>query len=715
MEGIDINDLTIEQYFRLTSENQTPSMGKKIDAMTINKYMKYEESMKRQYSRNSGSYFPTYFGHYAPSNNTTLKIPHNTYLNPIQPNTEFDYDSEDMELDEEAGYTTDEESVTSEHKTLDPAHVDNVRSLEELSSEEDLDEWLKEEMEKHMSKQDEKNKEDALIAIIKFIREEYRAYHKNKQNNAPEADLKSSSEISEDTIKNDSSRSNLSCQPPLEELHPGSFLLPFTIDNYNSYAMANIDASNNVMPRSIYEYLKLDNPRGTAISVKINDMMQPETLGTVNNVWVKIDKFEFPCDFVVTDMPKNLGEIIILGRPFLETVHAQIDVFKEEISLEIGDNRIKFDINGNPRQSNIPIEKVYMENTSQEEESFNPLEMGYDLFSYESPACLQFEQDTRNYNTIDPHNEISRQTNPFLDKRGLTIRWHVCKPVQVSYDDESGEDCGMWPTCYPNSSFCYGYKEVFEKREQGLLKQWVSFRDHEMRTVKGSCMEFADFLQVRYGNQGIDDTTRERRYDEWFAQNYEFDNNRTPSTTTMSDKYPYNINHQTPIPLDACDTRSHSTYKGSTSNQDMPNNDPVQSSPKHLDFDVEEEYAKEIGNPYARRFDEYKRVFDNEIEHLSNEYTLRIGNKGYVLDDVWQKYHGFIGYPFDYRVTLGFGSIASGLDPVSPVIRLPIEREINSGTREEGGKGERGEMQEVMLEEGRLVQAIIGVMGHIMG
>ncbi|GKC18173.1 hypothetical protein Tco_1014955, partial [Tanacetum coccineum] len=45
-------------------------------------------------------------------------------------------------------------------------------------------------------------------------------------------------------------------------------------------------------------------------------------------------------------------------------------------------------------------------------------------------------------------------------------------------------------------------------------------------------------------------------------------------------------------------------------------------------FDVEEEYAKEIGNPYSRRFDEYKRVFDNEFEQLSTEYTLRIGKKG---------------------------------------------------------------------------------------
>ncbi|GJU39673.1 hypothetical protein Tco_1192630 [Tanacetum coccineum] len=54
-------------------------------------------------------------------------------------------------------------------------------------------------------------------------------------------------------------------------------------------------------------------------------------------------------------------------------------------------------------------------------------------------------------------------------------------------------------------------------------------------------------------------------------------------------------------------------------------------------FDVVEEYAKEIGNPYSQRFDEYKRVFDNEVENLSNEYTLRIGKKGYVLDDVWEK------------------------------------------------------------------------------
>nr|GEW37514.1 ribonuclease H-like domain-containing protein [Tanacetum cinerariifolium] len=41
--------------------------------------------------------------------------------------------------------------------------------------------------------------------------------------------------------------------------------------------------------------------------------------------------------------------------------------------------------------------------------------------------------------------------------------------------------------------------------------------------------------------------------------------------------------------------------------------------------------------------------------------------------------HGFVGYPFDYRVTLGFGSIAGGLDHINPVIRLPLKHGISRG------------------------------------
>ncbi|GJZ30896.1 hypothetical protein Tco_0575943 [Tanacetum coccineum] len=78
------------------------------------------------------------------------------------------------------------------------------------------------------------------------------------------------------------------------------------------------------------------------------------------------------------------------------------------------------------------------------------------------------------------------------DRKGLVKRWHVCKPIHVTYDDKSGEDCGMWPTCDPDLKFYFGYDEVFRVNEHGTLRQWICFHDHERRAVKGSHMGFAD-------------------------------------------------------------------------------------------------------------------------------------------------------------------------------------------------------------------------------
>ncbi|GJZ87889.1 hypothetical protein Tco_0659671 [Tanacetum coccineum] len=180
---------------------------------------------------------------------------------------------------------------------------------------------------------------------------------------------------------------------------------------------------------------------------------------------------------------------IILGRPFLESTRAQIDVFNEEISFEIGSKKFKFNID-----SHRCIEKIYMVEIRQEEETFNPLEIGIDLFSYESTACLKFEQRARFYGTLNPQDEIPKPNNFSPDKRGLVKRLHVCKPIHVTYDDGSCDNYGMWPTCDPDLKLCFRYNEVFGVNEQGTLRQWICFRDHERRAVKGSYMGFADFL-----------------------------------------------------------------------------------------------------------------------------------------------------------------------------------------------------------------------------
>ncbi|GJV07696.1 putative reverse transcriptase domain-containing protein [Tanacetum coccineum] len=51
------------------------------------------------------------------------------------------------------------------------------------------------------------------------------------------------------------------------------------------------------------------------------------------NVLVGIGKFTFPVDFIILDMPKDIKVPLILGRPFLSTSRAKIDVYKRKISL----------------------------------------------------------------------------------------------------------------------------------------------------------------------------------------------------------------------------------------------------------------------------------------------------------------------------------------------------------------------------------------------
>ncbi|GJY98873.1 zinc knuckle CX2CX4HX4C containing protein, partial [Tanacetum coccineum] len=130
-------------------------------------------------------------------------------------------------------------------------------------------------------------------------------------------------------------------QLPPKELNPGSFTLPCMIGKFNFYAMADLGASINVMPRSIFEHLQLIDLKKTNMLFEMADMSKKAPLGIVENVLVKIDKLLFPANFVILD--NTPSETTILGRPFLATIHAEIDVYTRKISLGMNENRISFD------------------------------------------------------------------------------------------------------------------------------------------------------------------------------------------------------------------------------------------------------------------------------------------------------------------------------------------------------------------------------------
>nr|GEW04337.1 hypothetical protein [Tanacetum cinerariifolium] len=63
-------------------------------------------------------------------------------------------------------------------------------------------------------------------------------------------------------------------------------------------------------------------------------------LGIAREVFVPVGKFTFPADFVILDYESDPRVPLILGRPFLRTARALIDVHGEEMILRDGDERL---------------------------------------------------------------------------------------------------------------------------------------------------------------------------------------------------------------------------------------------------------------------------------------------------------------------------------------------------------------------------------------
>nr|GEY92532.1 reverse transcriptase domain-containing protein [Tanacetum cinerariifolium] len=108
---------------------------------------------------------------------------------------------------------------------------------------------------------------------------------------------------------------------------PGIFLIPCDFLEFdNCLALADLGASINLMPLSIWKKLKLPTLNDTKMVLELADRTISKPTGVADNVFVKVGKFYFPADFVVLDFVTNPRVPLILGRPFLSAAHALIDV-----------------------------------------------------------------------------------------------------------------------------------------------------------------------------------------------------------------------------------------------------------------------------------------------------------------------------------------------------------------------------------------------------
>ena len=139
--------------------------------------------------------------------------------------------------------------------------------------------------------------------------------------------------------------------PKLED--PGSFFLPCAIGSMTiKKAMCDLGASINLMPASLVKKLGIKEVKPVQMSLELVDKSVICPSGIIENLLVKVDRFIFPADFVILDSNQDEGDSIILGRPFLATARAIIDIEQGELTLRMHNESITLSVLPETQNSN---------------------------------------------------------------------------------------------------------------------------------------------------------------------------------------------------------------------------------------------------------------------------------------------------------------------------------------------------------------------------
>ncbi|GJY73589.1 reverse transcriptase domain-containing protein [Tanacetum coccineum] len=140
---------------------------------------------------------------------------------------------------------------------------------------------------------------------------------------------------------------------------PGRFLIPCDFPEMDEcLALADLGASINLMPLSIWKELSLPDLTKTRMILELADRTISTPTGIAEDVFVKVGTFYFPADFVVVDYVADPRVPLILGRPFLRTARALIDVHGEQMTLRHDDQSVTFKVGDTKSFSYNAIESV---------------------------------------------------------------------------------------------------------------------------------------------------------------------------------------------------------------------------------------------------------------------------------------------------------------------------------------------------------------------
>nr|GEX32475.1 hypothetical protein [Tanacetum cinerariifolium] len=147
---------------------------------------------------------------------------------------------------------------------------------------------------------------------------------------------------------------------------PKKSLIPCGFSELKCKALAVLGTSINLMPLSVWKKLGLPELISTRMTLELANRAICTPAGIARDVFVPVGKFTFPANFIIVDYENDPRVPLILGRPFLWTAHALIDVHEEEMILRDGDERLTLNMrhdtssySNQPQKESISMINIY--------------------------------------------------------------------------------------------------------------------------------------------------------------------------------------------------------------------------------------------------------------------------------------------------------------------------------------------------------------------
>ena len=195
---------------------------------------------------------------------------------------------------------------------------------------------------------------------------------------------------------------------------PGSFTIPCTIGGFEiKKAICDSGASINLIPLSVARKLSLGELTPITVTLQMVDRTMAKLEGVIEDVVVKVGKFIFPVDFIILDIEDDLQVPLLLGRPFLATGAALIDMQKGVLTLRVGEEATDFNLLQSlknldtDREDYKLVDDVYLNNS--------------DCY-YDCNAQLPFNENEMNFQYLESANSNFPHISLHSTKRVLSLK-----------------------------------------------------------------------------------------------------------------------------------------------------------------------------------------------------------------------------------------------------------------------------------------------------